>query len=256
MAETKKTTAQPAATAAVTDPTLVAALAQIQGSRSGAVQAGTPVWRPGYAPNNQASWPKANYNLNNTQVWSIVSDQFNTLEKQNILRSQLIQAGYLPKSAVNRFQFEWNNTDDTPAMLRLLEKANADGVLWNERLQVDLSAKQRGGTGAPSVQKYVNYSDPETAKAIVQSSFRALVGRDPNSAEYTQFTKALRAAEAASPTVITRTGNTQVTTGGLSSTGASQMLESQIMADDALETEAVNMRINDYADIVSRLAGA
>ena len=250
-----KTTAQPAATAAVTDPTLLAAIAQIQGQRGGNVAAGTPVWRPGYAANNQASWPKANYNLNNSQVWSIVADQFNTLEKQNILRSQLIQAGYLPKNSVNRFQFEWNNTDDTPAFLRLLEKANADGTTWQERLQVDVSETGRGagGTGAPTTRKYVNYSDPSTAKNIVQASFRALTGRDPNEAEYSQFTKALRGAEAANPTVVTYSGRSQTQTGGLD---REQVLEDAIMAESRLETEVVNKRMNEYGNVIARLAGA
>lgn len=240
--------------AIITDPTLAAAIASVQGNRSGKVQAGTPVWRPGYAPNNQASWPKANYNLNNSQVWAIVASEFDTLEKQNILRSQLIQAGYLPKSAVNRFQFEWNNTDDTPAFMKLLEKSNADGVTWQERLRVDVVGGQRGGTGGPTTAKYVNYSDPATAKAIVQSSFRALVGRDPNEQEYSQFTKALRGAEAASPTIVTQVGRSQMTSGGLDMTGKGQVIEQAIMAEQDLETEAVNMRLNDYAGIIERLA--
>lgn len=220
----------------------------------------TPVWRPGYSVTDKATWPTAQYNLNNEQVWAIVNDQFKNVNDQIKVKSLLVQAGYLSKKY---FQTNYWSSDDTNAFLDLLKKSNADGVMWNERLSSDLSGAAAAGTaaGTPSrsTTRTVDFSDPKTAKSIVQASFRSLLGRDPSEAEYNQFTKTLHAAEAASPTVTTtnRSGaNYNVTTtGGLTNVGSQAAIEQGIQENANLETELMNKRINTYGDVIAKLAG-
>lgn len=47
----------------------------------------------------------------------------------------------------------------------------------------------------------VDLTDPQTARALTQSMFQQLLGRDPGPGEYGQFADALKAAEQANPTV-------------------------------------------------------
>lgn len=222
------------------------------------VAKGTRVWRPGMSTTDQSQWGQAQYELNNNQVWAIVNDRYSNPNDQVAIKSLLVQAGYLPK---NKFQTNYWSSDDTKAFLDLLGKSNADGVFYDERLSADLSSGGGGVGGAAktTTSRTINYSDPKTAKAFTQSAFRSLLGRDPSDAEFAQFQKTLRQAEAASPTVTTttRSGNTYSTTtsGGLGLRGTEMAVEEGIKANAGLETELVNKRINSYGDAIAKLAG-
>lgn len=224
------------------------------------VPQGTPVWRPGLPATDKKQWPTALYALDDANVKAEANRWFKTPADQRAIKAQLVQAGYLPKS---NYQTRIWSADDTAAWKKLLEESNASAVSWNERLasMLDGGTGGAGGAGGPSTATYrtVNFSDPKTAKAAVQSSFRSLLGRDPSDAEYAQFTKALKKAEAASPTVSRVTtssgGTSTTTTGGLTAAGAEMMFEERMKATPELETELVNKRINEYGDVIARLAG-
>lgn len=230
----------------------------IGGGASGGVAKGTAVWRPGMSTTDKSQWATAQYDLTNQQVWAIVNQDFANPNDQVKIKSLLVQTGYLPKT---KFQTNYWSSDDTNAFLDLLKKSNADGVFYQERLAADISGTGAGGNAGAtkSTTRTVNFSDPKTAKAMVQSSFRSLLGRDPSDAEYSQFQKTLHQAEAASPSVTTttRSGNTysSTTTGGLGLRGTEMAVEEGIKANAGLETELVNKRINGYGDVIAKLAG-
>lgn len=181
------------------------------------------------------------------------------------VKSWMVEAGYLDKNKFTAIgQPAWGK-DDTEAFKALLAKANEIGFNWYDRLKADVEQKisLSGGTGGgrSTTQVYTNYSisSPEAAKAAVRTTFRAILGRDPSDQDMAQFTKAYRAAERANPTVTRTTqtagGATTTTTGGMSAAAGEQMIEQRIMANQNLETEAVNKRINDYGNVIARLAG-
>lgn len=174
------------------------------------------------------------------------------------VKSWMVEAGYLDKS---KFSPRWWGADDYSAFKNLLAKSNEVGINWFNRLQSDVMQKAASGAGQSKTQTYTSYSisSPEAAKAAVRTTFRAILGRDPSEQDLAQFTKAYRSAEQANPTVTRTTqtagGSTSTTTGGMNSAAGGQLVEQQIMANKQLETEAVNKRINDYGNIVARLAG-
>ena len=219
------------------------------------------VWRPGYDISKPGTWPTAQYELTQTQVAAILNSEYSNPNDRDALKSALYQTGYISKSDYVARQGYFGQADRN-AFLQLLKDSNADGTFYNERLNGLLAGKTSGTSGQPKTTRStsVDFSDPKTAKAIVQSSFRALLGRDPSEAEYNQFAKTLHSAEAASPTVTTttRTGTSSyntTTTGGLNVQGSQMAIEEGIKANANLETELVNKRINGYGDVIAKLAG-
>lgn len=181
------------------------------------------------------------------------------------VKSWMVEAGYLDKKKFTTVGESAWSKEDYEAFKGLLARANELGITWYERLQSDVMQKASMGGGAgggqPRNQVYTSYSisNPEAAKAAVRTTFRAILGRDPSDQDLAQFTKAYRAAERANPTVTRTTtsagGSTSTTTGGMNDAAGEQLVEQRIMANQQLETEAVNKRINDYGNVVARLAG-
>ncbi len=99
------------------------------------------------------------------------------------------------------------------------------------------NAKTAPFTGSKTTtSRSVDLTDPATAKAMVESVMAQALGRAPNPDELTAFRQTLSAAEQANPTTTTTTtqyqadqptGQTSTTSGGLTSTGAQQLLRDQ-----------------------------
>lgn len=108
------------------------------------------------------------------------------------------------------------------------------------------AGRERGFTGsrtATSTNSQVDLTDPETAKALVNSTLSKFLGRNASDEEINAFTATLNAAERANPaqavTTTTdtfddgvQTGSTSSTTtsGGLSAAGKAQTVEDSAMA--------------------------
>lgn len=198
---------------------------------------------------------KALYQGTTTEAIQIKNDQLTTLPLQNQLKSVMLQAGlYANKSD---FQTGFWSRSDADAFADLLKDANsAGGFSWPEMVQL---YTQGGKAGAgPQVQKSVNFSDPQTANAIIDNAGRAILGRDMSEGEKNRLRIALTQAEQASPSVSTTTqsGNmySTKTTGGLDMAGKGEVIKQGIMADEKLLPEAVNNQLNGYGDIIARLA--
>lgn len=101
------------------------------------------------------------------------------------------------------------------------------------------SAKEPGFTGAKTTsQNQVDLTDPQTARALVNSVLAKTLGRNATSEEITSFTAVLNQAERANPSKSTTTtqyadgaatSSSTQTTGGVSSQGAQQLMTDQAM---------------------------
>jgi len=223
----------------------------------------TSVFRPGQASmdaNGKKITPSggfftALYNGTPAEVLAIRNEKFKTPQDQNYIKTLMLQSGLYANK--NEFQTSFWSSADTAAFADLLKEANsAGGYTWEEMTQV----YQQGGKmgGGPQVQKSVNFSDPKTANAIIDTAGRALLGRDMSEGEKNRLRAALTQAEQASPSIstTTQTGNTYSTrtTGGLDMAGKGEVIEQSIMQDEKLLPEAVNNQLNGYGDIIARLA--
>lgn len=84
----------------------------------------------------------------------------------------------------------------------------------------------------------VDFTDPETAKALTSAIFQQLVGRDPGAGELGQFAAALSKAESAAPTTQTTTSEynslgevvsqKSTTAGGMTEAGRQQLLKDKL----------------------------
>lgn len=109
-----------------------------------------------------------------------------------------------------------------------------------------------GGSGAPRTvrQRTFNLTSPQDAKGLINNVLTQHLGRRPTDEEYEAFTSTLNAAERANPTTTIvnydEDGNsTHTTTGGLSASGASTLLEDEARAlPDYAETQAAMFYAN------------
>lgn len=227
---------------------------------------GTNVFRPGVTYTDPKTGKKTDvtgkfytalYNATNEEAMFIKNNDFATLADQNQLKSLLVQGNFLNKSD---FQTAYWGQKDTEALRELLAEANsAGGLSYQEMIQM-IASGQVGGQQGPTKNISYNISDPIAARGIVQNGLRAILGRDPSPKESNMLVQALNAAERQSPSVTTQTQTapgvySSTTTGGLGAAGTQQVIEEAIMATPALETEAVDKRLNGYGDIIGRLAG-
>lgn len=243
----------------------LAALAQMPTSGSGKVGMGETVWLPGTAGAVDPRTGKkvdytggavtAAYDLTNKQIAEIVRSEFPTLEAQNQLRARLVAGGYMSKKDLQT-KYSWTNSIDSAAFMNLLADANADGTDWDTRLSFAEKTAAATGAGGPQVSRTINISSPSEARQLVRQAGRAYLGRDFTAQDEAAMVKALTAQQAKTPSMTTATvsGDTTTyrTTGGLD---AQEFLRGQIMADEELETEAVNKQLNSYGDVIARLAG-
>lgn len=103
-----------------------------------------------------------------------------------------------------------------------------------------------GGSGGPRTvrQQTFNLTSPQDAKGLINNVLTQHLGRRPTEEEYEAFTATLNAAERANPTTTIvnydEDGNvTSTTTGGLSASGATTLLEDEARAlPDYAETQA------------------
>lgn len=103
-----------------------------------------------------------------------------------------------------------------------------------------------GGSGGPRTvrQQVFNLTSPQDARGLITNVLTQHLGRRPTEEEYEAFTATLNAAERANPTTTIVTydedGNsTHTTTGGLSASGATTLLEGEARAlPDYAETQA------------------
>jgi hypothetical protein len=70
------------------------------------------------------------------------------------------------------------------------------------------------GGGGGTTTAY-DFTDPRTARALIDTSLKAYLGRAATEDEISKFAAALRAEEQANPTVVTSSGGVQTRTGGM-----------------------------------------
>ncbi len=228
---------------------------------------GTNVFRPGVTYVDPKTGKKTDvtgkfytalYSGTNEEAIAIKNTDFLTTADQNQIKSLMVQGGFLNKSD---FQTAYWGQKDTEAFRELLAEANsAGGMSYQEMLKMIASGDAGRGQQGPTKNISYNISDPIAARGIVQSGLRAILGRDPSEKESKMLVKALNAAERENPSVTTQTMvspgvYSSTTTGGLNAAGTQQVIEEAIMENPALETEAVDKRLNSYGDIIGRLAG-
>lgn len=228
---------------------------------------GTNVFRPGVTYTDPKTGKKidvtgkiyqALYSATNQEAMLIKNTDFLTVADQNQIKALMVQGNFLSK---NDFQTAYWSQKDTEAFRDLLAEANsAGGMTYQEMLKMIASGEGTRGQQGPTKNISYNISDPAAARGIVQNGLRAILGRDPSSKETKMLVQALNAAEKESPTVTTQTQTapgvyTSTTTGGLNAMGTQQVIEEAVMANPALEAEAVDKRLNGYGDIIGRLAG-
>lgn len=228
---------------------------------------GTNVFRPGVTYTDPKTGKKidvtgkiyqALYSATNQEAMLIKNTDFLTVADQNQIKALMVQGNFLSK---NDFQTAYWSQKDTEAFRDLLAEANsAGGMTYQEMLKMIASGEAARGQQGPTKNISYNISDPAAARGIVQNGLRAILGRDPSSKETKMLVQALNAAEKENPTVTTQTQTapgvyTSTTTGGLNAVGTQQVIEEAVMANPALEAEAVDKRLNGYGDIIGRLAG-
>ncbi len=228
---------------------------------------GTNVFRPGVTYVDPKTGKKTDvtgkfytalYSGTNEEAIAIKNTDFLTTADQNQIKSLMVQGGFLNKSD---FQTAYWGQKDTEAFRELLAEANsAGGMSYQEMLKMIASGDAGRGQQGPTKNISYNISDPIAARGIVQSGLRAILGRDPSEKESKMLVKALNAAERENPSVTTQTMvspgvYSSTTTGGLNAAGTQQLIEETVMANPALEAEAVDKRLNSYGDVIGKLAG-
>jgi hypothetical protein len=228
---------------------------------------GTNVFRPGVTYVDPKTGKKTDvtgkfytalYSGTNEEAIAIKNTDFLTTADQNQIKSLMVQGGFLNKSD---FQTAYWGQKDTEAFRELLAEANsAGGMSYQEMLKMIASGDAGRGQQGPTKNISYNISDPIAARGIVQSGLRAILGRDPSEKESKMLVQALNAAERENPSVTTQTMvspgvYSSTTTGGLNAAGTQQLIEETVMANPALEAEAVDKRLNSYGDVIGKLAG-
>lgn len=228
---------------------------------------GTNVFRPGVTYVDPKTGKKTDvtgkfytalYSGTNEEAIAIKNTDFLTTADQNQIKSLMVQGGFLSKSD---FQTAYWGQKDTEAFRELLAEANsAGGMSYQEMLKMIASGEGGRGQQGPTKNISYNISDPIAARGIVQSGLRAILGRDPSEKESKMLVQALNAAERENPSVTTQTMvspgvYSSTTTGGLNAAGTQQLIEETVMANPALEAEAVDKRLNSYGDVIGKLAG-
>lgn len=120
-------------------------------------------------------------------------------------------------------------------------------------LDQEAAARVAEGSGGPSVRKETRISDQTTAKALIDAIFKDTLGRKASGKEILKYTKAIQAAQKASPTVTTYTtsgGTTSATTtGGINE---QQYLIDQIAGTDEAKANQV---LGYYQTFMNALGG-
>jgi hypothetical protein len=225
---------------------------------------GTQVWRPGQTYTDASgkkvtvtgAFQTALYDPTLKTISTIrsTSAEFKTLPDQNAIKAFLVQGNYLSKSDYQTVG--WIDADNQ-AMIKLLKDANAGGVTWQE--VVKGIATGGGGAGTSTTTRSINLSDPATARNVARAGARALLGRDPSESQMNYLTAAITKYEKSNPSITTQTqtgGNSYnvSSTGGATLAGRGEVVEQAIRSDEALNTEATNIKFNSYADGIARLA--
>jgi len=243
---------------------IVAALPTSGSTGSSFTAKGTNVWRPGQTFTDAngkkttitGAFQTALYDPTLKTIGTIRSTepQFATLPDQNAIKALLVQGNYLSKS--NYQTANWIDADNQ-AMISLLKDANAAGATWQE--VVKGIASGGGGAGTTTTTRSVNLSDPATARNAARAGARALLGRDPSESDMNYLTAAITKYEKSNPSITTQTqtGNNSYnvsSTGGGTIGGRGEVVEQAIRSDEALNTEATNIKFNSYANGIARLA--
>lgn len=120
-------------------------------------------------------------------------------------------------------------------------------------LDQEAAARVAEGSGGPSVRKETRISDQTTARALIDAIFKDTLGRKASGKEILKYTKAIQAAQKASPTVTTYTtsgGTTSATTtGGINE---QQYLIDQIAGTDEAKANQV---LGYYQTFMNALGG-
>lgn len=135
------------------------------------------------------------------------------------------------KAAVERMRKAGFKAADTqqlgPQTLDSLREITNKATEYNMRTQSNLTADQwlelrrkeiealGGGAGSGGPTVYRQQMNDTDASALISQVMRDQVGRGPTEAELRKYTQAIHKAQAANPTVVSQSGNTQTQTGGI-----------------------------------------
>jgi len=173
---------------------------------------------------------------------------------RKILAQRLKNAGY--KVAVTgKFSDKLLAAYQTASMKAALQSQYI-GQPFTVAQYLDQEAAARvaeGSGGGPSIRKETRISDQTTAKALIDAIFKDTLGRKASGKEILKYTKAIQAAQKASPTVTTYTtsgGTTSATTtGGINE---QQYLIDQIAGTDEAKANQV---LGYYQTFMNALGG-
>ena len=174
---------------------------------------------------------------------------------RKILAQRLKNAGY--KVAVTgKYSDKLLSAYSTASMKAALQSQMV-GQQFTVGQYLDQEAAARlaeGGAGkGPSVRKETRISDQTTARALIDAIFRDTLGRKASGKEILKYTKAIQAAQKASPTVTTYS-----TSGGVTSaTTTGGINEQQFLIDQIAGTDEAkaNQVLGYYQTFMNALGG-
>lgn len=202
------------------------------GRTPGSGSGGTGTSGSSYVPNQQSyqykSWPELTqrerdlydavakgYHPNSTgKTW--YEDQFIPYAKDTLKRTGI---AIDPEGEALRFAREQGY--DVRGFIASSPNVSPNSVLFNAPVRGAAGPggggyrSYGGGGGGGGSTQSVSLTDPSSARGLLMQTMRGLLGRDPDSDEYTQFLQALNEAERANPRKVTMEGSTAVQSGGI-----------------------------------------
>jgi hypothetical protein len=214
----------------------------------------TPIVPTGATVSNASVSGVAGYQGMTTTANQDASILYNMPEAdRKILAQRLKNAGY--KVAVSgKYSDKLLSAYSTASMKAALQSQMVGQQFTvGQYLDQEAAARVAEGSGGPSVRKETRISDQTTAKALIDAIFKDTLGRKASGKEILKYTKAIQAAQKASPTVTTYTtsgGTTSATTtGGINE---QQYLIDQIAGTDEAKANQV---LGYYQTFMNALGG-
>ena len=214
----------------------------------------TPIVTTGGTVSNTAVSGVTGYQGMTTTANQDASILYNMPEAdRKILAQRLKNAGY--KVAVSgKYSDKLLSAYSTASMKAALQSQMVGQQFTvGQYLDQEAAALIAEGSGGPSVRRETRISDQTTAKALIDAIFKDTLGRKASGKEILKYTKAIQAAQKASPTVTTYStsgGTTSATTtGGINE---QQYLIDQIAGTDEAKANQV---LGYYQTFMNALGG-
>jgi len=214
----------------------------------------TPIVPAGGTVSNTAVSGAAGYQGMTTTANQDANILYNMPEAdRKILAQRLKNAGY--KVAVTgKYSDKLLSAYSTASMKAALQSQMVGQQFTvGQYLDQEAAARVAEGSGGPSVRRETRISDQTTAKALIDAIFKDTLGRKASGKEILKYTKAIQAAQKASPTVTTYS-----TSGGVTSaTTTGGINEQQYLIDQIAGTDEAkaNQVLGYYQTFMNALGG-